>query len=176
MGLLPFGQHRIGFWMAERTSAPELPPGVPITEEGTRAPDGSTLVLVGANEAGEPVWVLLLHAAVGASLLIPWDDRLFVAVGEQAVLIDERGRVLARKRFEDELLSAWRTPEGLLLFGRKGARLIDPEARELWMTPLNAEGFQPLSLEGGKYRLAAMRADDWDEIVLDALTGAMVTV
>jgi hypothetical protein len=175
MGLLPFGQHRIGFWMAERTSAPELPPGLTPVVEGTPTPEGSTLVLVGANEAGEPVWALLLHAAVGASLLISWEDRLFVAVGESAVLIDERGRVLARKRFEDELLSAWRTPEGLLLFGRHGARLINPEAQEIWTQPLRAEGFQPLDLEGGRYRLAAMRDDGWDEIVLDARTGAMVS-
>lgn len=174
MGLIEFGSHRVGFWMADRTTAAEIPAGLVPQVEGDPVPNGSSLVLIGANEAGVPVWSVLLHAPSGASLLLPWEDRLFVAVGERAILVGEDGMVHARRTFDDAPLSAWRLGSDLLLLGSRGARLVDRNVSDLWAVPLQADGFHPLSLDGGRIRLAAMRAESWDEIVLDARTGAIV--
>jgi hypothetical protein len=174
VGLIELGTHRIGFWMAERTAPAEVPSGLVPAVEGTPIPGGATLVLVGADGTGVPVWSVLLHAPGGASLLLPWEDRLFVALGEHALLMDERGTVLARRTFDDAPRSAWRCAGALLVLGGQSARLIDRNVSDLWAVPLQADGFHPLSLEGGRIRLAAMKAESWDEIVLDARTGAIV--
>jgi len=77
-------------------------------------------------------------------------------------------------QFGDELLSAWPVSGGMLLFGRGGARLVSREGRELWHRPLEADGYQPLDLEGDRFRIAAMRLDGWDEVLIDAGSGAIV--
>jgi hypothetical protein len=173
MGLLPFGRHHIGFWMAERTAPPELPAGITPRVEGEPTAGGVTLVLTGSDPSQRPEWAILLHAAEGASLLLPWEERLFVALGRRALLVDEEGRVLARREFREELLSAWPAAGGLLLFGRGMAHLVDRDVRVLWSRPIKAEGFQPLALGEESFRIAAMRTDDWEEIVLNARTGAI---
>jgi hypothetical protein len=172
MGTIALGQHQIGFWMAERTAAPEIPPGITAQHEGVPVPGGSTLVVVGGQD-GVARWAVCLHEREGASLVLIWDERLLVAVGGTARVLDEFGTVLIRRSFEEELLSAWRTANGLLIFTRRGARLVNSQLEDIWTAPVEADGFQPLDLEGEGFRVAAMRAEGWDELWIDARTGAI---
>ena len=176
MGLVAFGQHRIGFWMADKTSAPELPPGMTPIEEGTPVPGGSTLVLIGADQAGVPVWLRLIHEPNGASLLLPWEERLVVGLGSLVLFLDEAGGLHGRYRAEDEWVSAWPTAAGLLLIGRKGVHMVGKSGERRWSHALEAEGLHFLNAEDGAVTLAQMGADDWREVRLDLQTGALLSV
>jgi hypothetical protein len=136
-------------------------------------PGGATLVMVAADPSGTVRWALCLHESAGASLVLPWDGQLLVGVGPTVRVLDETGIVLARRTFDDELLSAWRTTSGLLTFTRHGAQLVNAQLMDLWTAPIEADGFQPLDLTGHRYRIAAMRSDEWDEVLVDARTGAV---
>lgn len=172
MGLVSFGDRRIGFWMADRTSPAEVPPGIPTTVEGSPVPDGSTLVLVGADQAGVPVWSFLMHEATGASLLLPWADRLVVGLGPAILLLDSDSRIHGRYRADDEWVAGWTTGRGLLLIGRKGVHLVGKDGVRIWATPVSAEGIHYLQSDEETVTLALMSADDWREVRLDLQTGA----
>jgi hypothetical protein len=172
MGLVAFGHRRIGFWMADRTSPPEVPHGLVPHVEGTPVEGGATLVLVAADQAGVPVWSLLLHAPEGASLLLPWGDRLVVALGSTALFLDDEGVVHGRYRAQDDWISGWPTSAGLLLLGRKGAHLVGPDGTPLWQRSIEAEGLHFMQADDDTLTLAVMGADDWREARLDLHTGA----
>lgn len=176
MGFVPFHGRRIGFWMAERTAAPELPPGTTPQQEGERIDGGASLVLVALDPDDSPAWSWLVHAADGASLLCVWGEWLLAGVGGRTVFLDAQGqRQGGYEVADDEFVSAWPLETGLLLIARRGVHLLGPDGQRRWVRPLEGDGFHFLSADAERITLAVMGpGDDWREVRLSAVTGELL--
>jgi hypothetical protein len=172
MGLVAFGQHRVGFWVVARgiSARGELPEHVPVHVSGEPSDDRRALVVAAADEAGQVRWGAVLHDD-GGSVLLLWDGLLFVALGRRALLLDEAGHPVAKRTFDEEVGTAWRVPGGLLLLGNGWATHVDQTLTPLWRRQFGEPSLHLLEASDGLLRLAAMGTDDWRELRLDPATG-----
>lgn len=179
MGLVPFLDKRVGFWIAGRPerALEEVPEGLVPQVLGEVDPAGEGLVVVGADAAGVPEWAVVVHASRGAVLLLPWEGRLLVALGEWVLLVEPTGAVAARHRIDaGEWVTAWPVGEGrLLLLTRDEAHLFEGLLTPRWKAALGDGQFQLLSHDDGVIRLAQLGSgEDWDVVALDTSSGAVL--
>jgi hypothetical protein len=172
MGLVAFGPHRVGFWVVARgiSARGELPASVPVSVFGEPSDDRRALVVAAADDAGQVVWGLVIHDD-GASLLMVWDELMFVALGRRALLVDAQGRVQAERLFGRELGTVWRSGEGLLLLGRGWAAKVDGTLATAWEREFGDEALHLVEATPRTLKLAAMGAEDWRELRLDVTSG-----
>ena len=176
MGLVAFGPHRVGFWVVARgiSARGELPATVPVHVFGEPSDERRALVVAAADDAGQVVWGLVIHDD-GASLLMVWDELLFVALGSRALLVDAQGNVAAERLFERELGTVWRAGEGLLLLGRGWAAKVDRALAIAWEREFGDEALHLVEATSQTLKLAAMDTNDWRELRLDLQSGRDTT-
>ena len=179
MGLVPFGQWRIGFWVVARgiSAAEELPPGLVPVVFGQPSDDMRCLVVAAADGEGQVRWAAHLHAN-GAAVLLEFAGGLLAAMGRQMVLLDDAGSARHQRLMDDEVLAAWRVDDALLLAGPGRLWLVGPQLDVRWSRPVAGDRLHLLGTEslmaGGitALRVVSMTGDDWTERLLDLRTGA----
>jgi hypothetical protein len=172
MGLVSFAGRRIGFWVVARgiPASAELPAGTRVVEVGEASDDRRALIVAAADEQGGVAWAVVLHAD-GAAVLLEWRATLVAALGEHIVRIDGDGALVASARLSSSAVSASTTPAGLFVVGSGEAWLLDEALAPAWRAVLAGDTFHVVSADDAVIRLAAMGAEDWHDLALDARTG-----
>jgi hypothetical protein len=172
MGLVSFAGRHIGFWVVARgiTASAELPAGARVHEAGEPSDDRRALIVAAADKQGGVAWAVVLHAD-GAAVLLEWKGFLVAALGERIVRIDGDGAIVASVTVPSPVASASTTPAGLFVVGAREAWMLDETLAPVWRAELEGDTFHVVSADETAIRLAAMGADDWHDVALDARTG-----
>lgn len=178
MALVAFGPWRVGFWVVARGIAAraELPAEVTVRTSGEAADDRRALVVAAADAEGRVAWGAILHDD-GASVLLPWKDRLFAAMGARAVALGSDGSFSAERLFARPILGAWTVGDGLFLLGPDRVMRVDARLATQWERPLTGDSFHVLSASDTRLSLVAMNASgDWQPLELDAHSGERIAL
>lgn len=177
MGFFDFAGKRVGFWIAERSQDPlaELPEGIVPVVDGVKTAASRALVLTALEGGVNAVWSVVLHADIGAALVLSWGERLVAALGDTALFLDGDGRICGRfSAAGDELVGGATCGPALVLLGRRALHLVEPDGTRRWSLALAADSALLLESSPSLLRLAAFSGPDWRELAIDPVVGQIL--